>query len=86
MLVLLQQAAGIGALDVVHRYPQPAFRLAAVVNGDDVRMPQRGGILGFAVEPLAIFGVCRHLRRHHLQRVLAWQPRVLNQIDLSHRA
>ena len=84
-ILLLQQAGSVGALDVGHRYPQLALVLAAVVNGDDVRVRQRGSVLGFAIETFAIRRIVRHVLRQHLQRVAAWQPRVLNEIDLSHR-
>jgi hypothetical protein len=75
---LLQQPASVGALDVGRRYPQLALVLAAVVNGDDVGVRQRGCVLGFAVEAFTIRRISRYLLRQHFQRVAARQPRVLN--------
>ena len=39
-VLFAQQRRGVGAVDVVHRDPQLAVELAAVVHPDDVRMPQ----------------------------------------------
>jgi len=52
--------------------------LAAIVNRDDVRVRQRGSVLGFAIEAFAIHRIGRYMLRQHFQRVAAWQPRVLN--------
>jgi len=62
-ILVLQQAASVYALDVGHRYPQLALALPAVVNRDDVRVRQRGSVLGFAVEAFAIRGIGRHVLR-----------------------
>ena len=60
-VALLDQVRRVGALDVVHRDPQLALELAAVVHRDDVRMPQRGGQVGFPVESLPEFAVGGHV-------------------------
>jgi len=70
VVLLLQQLPGVGALDVVHRDPQPALVFAAIVDGDDVLVPQRGDVLGLAVEPFAVLVVAGDGQRHHLQRIL----------------
>ena len=81
---LCQQPGGVGALDVIHRNPQMPVDLPAVVYRDDVGMPQGGGHVGFAVEPLAVFGVGGHRRRKHLERVLTGKSGMLGQVDLAH--
>ena len=60
------QLSRVGALDVVHRDPQLTLELASVVHADDVRMKERGGQVGFAVEPAPKFGVRRDIRRQVL--------------------
>ena len=52
-----QQLGGVGSLDVVHRQPQLALELAAVVDTDDVGMPQLRGDVGFAAESLPVLVV-----------------------------
>ena len=52
-----QQLGGVGSLDVVHRQPQLAFEFAAVVDADDVGMPQLRGDVGFAAESLPVLVV-----------------------------
>ncbi len=47
-----QQFGGVGSLDVIHRQPQLTFELAAVMDADDVRMPQLRGDVRFAAETL----------------------------------
>ena len=77
---------GVGAVDVVHRDPQLPLVFAAIVQSDDVGMPERGGDVGLAVEPLPVLGVSGQRGRHDLQRVLAGEPRMLGQIHLAHAA
>jgi hypothetical protein len=76
----------VGTVDVVHRDPQLAVDIAAVVHLDDVRMPQRGRHVGLSVEAHPIFAVCAYRRRQHLERVEAGQAGVLSQVDLAHAA
>lgn len=52
-----QQLRGVGALHVIHGDPDLTVVLAAVVDADDVRMPQRRGDIGFPVEPLSVLVV-----------------------------
>ncbi len=80
-----QQLAGIDALDVVHRDPQLAVGFAAVVDADDVGMPQRGHQICLAVKPQPVLVVAGDARRQHLERVVTRQPRMPRQIHLTHR-
>ena len=80
------QPGGVGALDVVHRDPQVTVELAAVVHRDDVRMPQRGGQIGFAIESFAEFLVGRRPFAQDLQRVTARQPGMLGEVNVGHPA
>ena len=84
--LLAHQPGSIRALDVVHRDPEVAVELAAIVHRDDVRMPQRGSEIGFAVESFAEFRVgCRPFAQD-LERVAAWQARVFGEVDVGHPA
>ena len=56
-VAVFHQSRGVGALDVVHRNPQVAFKLAAIMHANDVRVPQRRGQVGFALKSLAEFVV-----------------------------
>lgn len=82
--VLLDQVLGVGALDVVHRDPQPAVELAPVVHADDVRMPQRCGQLRLAVEPGAELLIARGAHREDLECIQTGKARMLGQVDLAH--
>lgn len=65
--------------------PQLTVALAAIVYPHDVWMPQRGRDVGFAIESLVILVIGGERRRQYLERFPAAQPRVLDQINLSHR-
>src|SRR5262249_37939877 len=57
---------------------------ADLVNGNDVRMIERGGgarLLAEAMDALGIFG---EMRRQQFERDLTAQPRVARQIHLAH--
>jgi len=82
-VLLGEQAAGVGALDLVHRNPDLPVVFATVVHTHDVRMPEGGGDVGLSVEPLTVIRVSGHRCRQHLQRVLAGESRMLGQVDLS---
>ena len=79
-----QQLRGVGSLDVIHRQPQLALVLAAVVDADDVRMPQLGGEVRFAAETLPELEVRGQRGRQDLEGVAAGESRVLCQVDLTH--
>jgi hypothetical protein len=85
-VALLDQVAGVGAVHVVHRYPEPAVELATVVHPDDVGMPQRRGELGLARESGAELVVVRGIHGQDLEGIQSRQPRMLGEIDLSHSA
>src|SRR6202041_3762456 len=52
-----QQLGGVGSVDVIHRQPQLSLEFAAVVNTDDVGLPQLGGDVCFAAQPLPVLVV-----------------------------
>ena len=52
LVAAAQQFGGVGPLDVIHRQPQLTFEFAAVVDADDVGMPQLGGDVRFPAESL----------------------------------
>src|SRR5437762_507178 len=54
-LAFADQRAQLHALDVFHRHEHHVAALADVVNGDDVRMVEAAGGLGFLVEALLVF-------------------------------
>jgi hypothetical protein len=83
-VAVLEHLRGVGAVDVVHRDPQPAFELTAIVQAHDVGMPQRRGELGFPVEPDTEFGAGRDGLPKYLQGIEPRQARVLDEIDLAH--
>lgn len=83
-VLIFHQLAGVGAFDVVHRDPQLAIELAPIMYPDDMRMPQRGGQVGFAVESLAEFAVCGHRLGKDFYSVATRQPGVLSEVDLAH--
>jgi len=51
-LVSVEQSGGVLAVDVGHRNPQLTVVVAAVTDFHDVRVPEFGGEIGFAGEPL----------------------------------
>ena len=83
-VALGEQPRRVGALDVVHRQPQPAVEVPAVVDRHDVRMPQRGRDIGLPVEPLPVLGVSADRGREHLERIVSGQPWMACQIHLTH--
>lgn len=83
---LAHVSSGVGAVDVVHRDPQLPLELTAIVQADDVRVPQRCGDVGLTVEPVAVLGVTGQRGGHDLERILAGKARMLGQVDLAHAA
>ena len=81
---LRQQSGGIGAVDELHGDPQAAVVIAAVVDGDDVRVVQGRHHLGFLVEPLPVLVIVTDLGAEHLEGVTPGQARMLRQVDLAH--
>ena len=51
-----EQLGCVSSFDIVHRDPQLAVVIPAIMDPDDVRMPQRRRQFSFPVEPLPIFG------------------------------
>src|SRR6516225_4230264 len=56
------------------------------MHADDMRVPQRCGQFGLAVEPFTEIGVRCYRLGHHFQSVTSRQPGMLSKIDLSHPA
>lgn len=73
-VALLDQPRRVGALDVIHRNPQMPVEGAAVVDADDVGMPQRRREIGFPVEPFAKLGIGRHRLGEDFDHVAARRP------------
>ena len=61
-----------------------AFEVAAVVDGDDVRVAQHRHHLGFPIESLSILLIVADPGAEHLERIVAGQARMLRQINLAH--
>ena len=74
---LAEQPARVRAVDVVHRDPELAVELAAIVHADDVRAPQRCRDVGLPIEPLTVLTVGRHFVAQDLQRILAGESGML---------
>src|ERR1700757_122357 len=74
----------VAAVDVIHRDPELALELAAVVDPDDVWMPHLRGELSLAVEAQPVVVVGCQIRWQHLDCIQARQPRMLRQVDLAH--
>ena len=83
-ITLPDQPPGVGAVDEVHRDPQLAVDLAAVVHADDVRVEEGRREVRLAVEALTELRIRRDLGGQDLHRVAARQSGVLGQIDLTH--
>ena len=83
-VALAQQFGGVRPVHVVHRDPDLATHVTAVVDTDDVRMPQRRDDVGFTVEPLPVLIVGAHVARQHLEGILPGQTWMVGQIDLAH--
>jgi hypothetical protein len=54
------------------------------VYAHDVGMPEGGSDVCLPVEPLAVLRVGGHCCRQYLQRVLAGEPRMLDEVHLTH--
>jgi hypothetical protein len=59
---------------------------ADVMNGKNIGMVQRRRRTRFLLEATHAVGITRHLRRQHLDRHFALEPRVARPIDLAHPA
>ena len=81
-----QERLHVAALDVAHRDEQMPALLADVVDRDDVRVLERGGVLRLAQEALAEGVVLGQLGREQLQRNVPLQARVVRTVDDAHAA
>jgi hypothetical protein len=73
-------------LSVFHDDEMQTVALTDVVDGCDIRMIQRGGRAGFALEALHPFRVSRQVVRENLDRDGPIKPRVPREIHLTHAA
>jgi hypothetical protein len=71
-------------LEQLHRRVGSAADRTEVMNGEDVRMRERGDRLGLALETGKPFGVARKQVREDLDRNVAIEPRIARTIDLAH--
>ncbi len=75
------------ARQVLHRYVVgPVLGLAAVEDGDDVRVGERRRTLGLALEALDELLVARVARAHHLKGDVAVEDVVVGEVDVGHTA
>jgi hypothetical protein len=74
----------VRALHVAHREEEDAGLLSCLVDGDDVRVIERGGDARLAQEALAKALVLRELGRDHLERDLASQALLVGTVDRTH--
>src|SRR6476646_3405365 len=79
---LLQRPPG----KVLHRDVVGALRLAAVVDRDDVRVGEPGGVLRLAPKPLDERVVCRVAVVEDLDRDPAPEFLILGEVDVRHPA
>src|SRR6185437_5636892 len=70
--------------DDVGQRPGGGLRLAGVVDGDDGRVIQRGGVLCLTPEAQVEAGIAGQIRAQHLDRDVAMQADVAGQVNLGH--
>ena len=85
-MVVSEQSRAVDPVDELHRDPQLALEVAAIIDVHDVRVPKAGSHLRFEKEPLAVLLIGGDTRPEDLERVLARQPRMVREVDLAHRA
>ena len=81
-----EDPAEVGALDVLHRHVQQLILFAGVVDGQDVRVPDRRRGAALALKARAKVRVGRQCRCDELQRDLALQRLVAGVVDDAHAA
>ena len=79
-----QRLIRVGAVDELHRDPQPPREFPASANRHDVGMIQCRGHLGFSREAAAEIRVMAQLRGEHFQRVAAREIWITSQINGTH--
>jgi hypothetical protein len=82
-LAVRELAQGL-ALDELHRDEVQAVRAAHVVDGDEVRVVERGDRAGLSLEARDALRVGDELGRENLQRDPSAEARVEGEIDLAH--
>ena len=88
--LLFQDVAQRVAVDVLHDDVRHgagfALGFSGVVDGDDGRVVQGGGVLGFAAEPGLEGGVAGQVGAEHLDRHVPAQAKVTATVHLGHAA
>ncbi len=74
------------AVDQLHRDERRAVVFVDLVDGDDVRMVERGGGARFLDEAAMPIDIGRGIGRQHLDRHRPSEPRVVGGIDHAHAA
>ena len=83
---LVDDLVQVGPVDVFHRDVKVAVGFAAVVDGDDIVMPQLRSRLSFRFEPFDERGIGGPFARQNLERHQPLQFGVLRQVDGPHSA
>ena len=83
-IALSNQSTCVSTVYVFHRDPEPTVGLTAIENPNDMGVPERRGQFGLANESRPKLLVGRRGRRQDLQRVLTRQPRMLDEVNLTH--
>jgi hypothetical protein len=74
------------SVDELHREKHLAVDVIDRVNGDDVRVIERGDRPGFTLEAVERVGIRFEARGQHFEGDVALQPRVTRTIHLAHSA
>ena len=80
----LEHPAGVDAVDQLHRDPQSGVTVAAVEDGDDIRVVQRRHHLGFLVEPPPELLVVADPGTENFQGIATRQAGMLREVHLAH--
>ena len=79
-----EQLLQVGAVDEAHREVELAVDLAGVVDGDDVRVLERGRQPGLAQEALTERAIGGEVRGEQLQRDVAVEREIARAVDDAH--
>jgi hypothetical protein len=78
------QPSGVRALDVIHRDPELAVVLSSIMDGDDMRMPEGSGEVGFASETSPVVRIGADVGREDFQGLPLGQPGMPDEVNLAH--
>ena len=74
------------AFDKLHREEAPILDITDLIDGDDVRVVERGGGARFLFEAAKRVGVARQLRTEQLHGDLSLEAAILREVHLAHAA